>query len=402
MRRSSISLILVGLLAVLGFWVASWLFATPEPVPVAAPVVKKTRFPRPNAKATARAVARRTHVVRGGEDEREPVKRDPLMVAFRPDAQTALVMETRELLDTPAGQLITNCLARDQTEALDRMVEATGLNPFEDVDRWGMFGDDAADNSDVVVIAEGDFTEMKFDDAVESGQLMAADSYGDYAEIFALPEPSGTEPAAGEFHAEMTGGAKPPDPSLEMVYGRWSDTMVLMGTRAEVEASIDRLEGRAEPGGSAIPEHEAYGEVYGLLGGNKLAAMMPPQFREGLASADSAKFHLDAPDDVFFRTDVVGSGSELRETGEAMAETLVQLRIAAEALGNEDLLDLLDLASVAPSDEGLSVETAIPLDMLQKHMAEHCKPRPKKPRRVEGLHSLRRLERRQLEPSADR
>ena len=63
-----------------------------------------------------------------------------------------------------------------------------------------------------------------------------------------------------------------------------------------------------------------------------------------------------------------------------MAESLVQLRVAAEALGNQDLLDMLDLARVAPSEDGFTLETAIPLDLLEKHMAEHCKPlQPKVP-----------------------
>jgi len=373
MRRLWIAPVLIGFLALLGFWLASNDETDPAPEPKR--VEAETRFPRPDAKSAARAEKRRTHVMRFQEeeddDERERPKRDPLMVAFRSDAQTALIMETRELLDTPAGQLLTNCLVRDQAEAFNEMVEATGLDPLEDVERWGMFGDGESDNSDMVVVAEGDFAEMKFGDAVDQGHLLPADSYGDSAEIYALPSPPDAEGA----DVQPSRAAESADPAEQMVYARWSESMVLFGTREEVEASIDRLEGRASSGSPAIPEHEAYGEAYGFIAASKLAALMPPEFREGLASADRAKVHMDAPDDVFLTTDIIGSGPELSRSVTGMAETIAALRDAAEAEGNEEALDLLDLARIAPTEEGFTMETGMPLEMLEKQMAENCKPR---------------------------
>lgn len=378
MRRALTGTLLV-LLATLAFWVLSWREAPVVVAPAAEPVAE-TKFPRRSAASNARAEKRRTFASRfddaGNEAAGEPVKRDPLMVAFGSEAQTALVMESREMLDTPAGRLIANCLVREQAEAFDQMVEDTGLDPLEDVDRWGVFGGDAADNSDLVMVAEGRFSGMKLDAAVESGQLLAPQDYGHSADIYPWPAKK-TEGAEG--YGMAFAGGETADGADELVYAMWSDSIALFGNRAEVEASIDRLEGRTAPGKSAIPEWEAYGEAYGQLPAAKLAAMMPPEFRDGLLDmADSATLHMDAPEDVFMTTNVVGSDPKLRDIGLNMAKRFADLRALAERQGNQELVDMLDLGSITPTDEGFSVETTMPLDLLEKHMQNNCKA-PEKP-----------------------
>ena len=358
MKRSRIALALAFVFVLLAGLVA-W-FGDDTPDARQAPSARD--FPRMDATSRERAGARRTHVVKyafigAKADDAKEVKRDPFLLSFPPDAKTALVIEARELLDTPVGELLTRCIVPDQ-DALDEMIDETGANWFDIVDRIGTF--DSGDGRPVFM-AEGEFSDVmaKMDESL-GGHFKDGETYGDSGRLYHYAE------SEGEF-------AEKPDE----VFAIWDNRINLTGPREAVEAAIDRLEGRSISEKSAIEDHQAYGEMYGFLPPEELVELLPRELRDVIGIAERAEIHLDAPDDVFLVVDVVGEDPQMDDLGRTVASALSVARFGAKLSDNQDLVDLLDLARVSASDDGFSVDAAFPLDIIAKHLAEQC-PAPDK------------------------
>jgi len=275
--------------------------------------------------------------------------RDPLLTALSaPDAGTALVFEANALRNSPLGQLLIACLDASRgpdggASALDSIREL-GVDPLQDVDRVAI-GDDG-------VVVSGNFSRARWDQLF-AGAIPTA--YGTKGQLFALPS--------------ADGGSGP-------VVAAWSGQLLAVTPgEAAARATLDRIEGRL-PAGQVLRDDQAYGDVYGVLKGERLAALVGPG--DGplagpvLDAAKSVEFHLDATRDVGLVASVSGDDPErLTDLGKALGGALSAARARAAAAGRTDDAQLLEFARVVPGRESFGLEMAVPYEVLQARLA-HC------------------------------
>jgi hypothetical protein len=286
-------------------------------------------------------------------------KKDPLLVALPFETKTsAVVFELAALKESPLVQAWLDCLLARQAEVddgerrsgRDEFKEKFGIDPFEDVDR--------------VAFSSGRFAIL----SVTNGAANIARS--------------GRERRAfgenGAIFEELEG----PDGS-SFVMATWGDELVLVGPDAKaIEAALARLEARRPERAPVIPDWSAYGDIYGVLSPEELAEMLPEEQGELAArlraAVDRVDLHVDASEDVAIVADVNGSGKDdISDIARSLGATLSLARAAAEENGDEHLRELLDHATVRPSDGHFSLDIALPLDVL-KAMGP-CRERPDSP-----------------------
>ena len=155
--------------------------------------------------------------------------------------------------------------------------------------------------------------------------------------------------------------------------------MILFGPdRRAVEAAIDRLEGRA-PAAPAIDETATYGEIYGVLAGAEIAALLPEEdglrrlFRE---AAGAIELHVDASGDVAIAADVAGpDAAKVRDLGRSLGAAIALARLQAKARGEAELAEVLGWARVEPRGDRFGLELALPRDFLERTLGPACRRR---------------------------
>jgi hypothetical protein len=168
--------------------------------------------------------------------------------------------------------------------------------------------------------------------------------------------------------------------STREAVGIWREELVLLGQAEAVERAMKRLSGELPPGKPPISESETYGEIYGVLGGEALASLAPPEMKDKMKEALSrVEIHVDALDDLLLvmdgtgHQDEHGHGSrEVVELAKSMAAAVAVARVKARADGDEVLVDLLDQSRVRPFQGGMRAEVAVPLETVKKHL-KGCK-----------------------------
>ncbi|MDF1563951.1 MAG: hypothetical protein P1V51_12960 [Deltaproteobacteria bacterium] len=339
-------LIWLGLLAIL-LGVAAWLMDVEE-MP-RAHRAEKMDFPRGLDDAERQRMVRRQVLPErtppAPADEQQPPPpprpRDPLLAAFPGgEGGMAVVGELNALRHSPVGEMVLSCLGDKAWGEIEKFKDEIGIDPLEDLDRFGFSGETA--------YLTGDFASVDWD------KLMKGDSpihWGEKGEIYER----GSE-----------------------VLGVWDDQLVVLGRdRAEVQAAIDRLEGRAEAGAPTIAEHQTYGDVYGVVGAEAIARLLERDqdeiSRRIREVAKQVSFHLDASKDVAMVLDLEGSDREsVDELARSLAGAISAGRIAAQEQGEEALADLLDFARVVPKGESFTLELALPESYLAEHLGS-CK-----------------------------
>jgi hypothetical protein len=281
--------------------------------------------------------------------QRPPRQRDPVLSALAaPEAGTALVFEANALRNSPVGQLLLDCLeaqgSRDGGPGPLEELRALGIDPLQDVDRVAM-GDEG-------VVVSGNFARVNWDQIL--GDAGAATRYGSAGQLRSLPGPS--------------------DAGSGPVLATWGNQMVIIAPdEAAARASLDRVEGRAEPG-QVLRDDQAYGDVYGVVGGGRLSGLfggsetgLGAQLRD---TARSVELHLDATRDVGLVAQVKGDDpSRLQDLGKALGGALVGARAQAIASGDAEAAELFDYARVVPGTENFQLEVAVPLEYLQAKLA---------------------------------
>ncbi|WP_437954926.1 hypothetical protein WME76_25610 [Sorangium sp. So ce119] len=267
-------------------------------------------------------------------------RRDPVLTALPTDkATSALVFEASAIKESPAGKLWLDCmLAERGMDSFDELKDELGIDVLEDIDRI------AATSGGLVVV---------------SGQLGSA----------RLSSLRGSRRAHGARGALFEEEGRAP------VVGLWGDGLLLLGRDAEaVEAAIDRLEDKVPPAPPVIPEWASYGDAYGVLSADDLAALLEesqPEIAERLRGAVSqVELHIDASEDVAIVADVTGPmKADIDDLGKTLGTTLSLARLKAQADGEEGLTELLDLARVSPREGRFLLDLALPLPMIQKAMS---------------------------------
>lgn len=279
------------------------------------------------------------------DEEGVRLKRDPLLVALPTDRdKSALVFEVEDLKASPIGQIWMDCMLARQGErrGRDRIEERLGINLFEDVERV------AVSSGKVVILG------------VTPGAAMPAPSG-------ATPQPHGER---GQIYEMEEDGP---------VFATWGDEIIVTGqSRAEIEAALDRLEGKGQAPDPVIPDWATYGDIYGVLSPEDLADMLPEEQSELAARLREAvhrvELHVDASEDVALVADVTGpDAAEMSDLAKSLGAALTVARAGADGEGDERLSGLLEHATVHPRDGRFSVDLALPLELLKE--AGPCRKR---------------------------
>ncbi len=280
-----------------------------------------------------------------------PRPRDPVLAALPANpGKTTVVVEANALSNSPIGDLLLACARRGGRDPIAEIEKDTGVDPLKDLDRVAVSGQ--------TLVLSGQFGAARWDQLTESA---TSSPYGEKGTIYrdepSSPSPAGTEKEKGIYLA------------------RWGDEMMLIGeTEDELKAAIDRIEGRAPVGTPAIDESQTYGEVYGVLGVDLLQELIgqgqPELARQVQEAARSVRLHVSAMGDVGLTAQVEGTdGEKVTDLAKSLGAALSLARLKAQADGDEKLSELLDYARVSPGGTGFSLELALPMAFLDKHLA---------------------------------
>ncbi|HEY3445557.1 MAG TPA: hypothetical protein VGK67_04290 [Myxococcales bacterium] len=337
--------------AVLLFAAAAWLMTRGEPdeKPEQAQMVAIPK--RLNDKEYQRMSARRTlpeppTAPRVSDEPPPPPRpRDPLLAALpAKPGKTTVVVEANALSNSPIGELLLACARRGERDPIAEIRKDTGVDPLQDLDRVAVSGK--------TVLLSGQFGAAKWDKISESA---TRSSYGEQGTIYR------DKPASPEGRATYL--------------ARWGDQMMLLGeSEEELQAAIDRIEGRAPATDPAIDESSTYGEVYGVIGNDFLDDVLgkeQPQLAAQLKEvAQNVELHVSAMGDVGLTARVGGQDKEkVTDLAKSLGAALSLARLKAQADGDPKLAELLDYARVSPGGKNFSVELALPMAFLEKHLA---------------------------------
>lgn len=279
--------------------------------------------------------------------------RDPVLAALPPagSKKTAVVFEANALRNSPVGELLLDCMRTrtHQSNPFDEARKAGGIDPLTDVDRVAVTSDG--------FMVSGNFANANWAEIFKRAETR--DSYGDHGVIYTPHR----EPDAPQ-------GSNPVG-----AIAVWNNQMVITGaTPQAVKDTIDRLEGKGPDEQPILGEEDTYGEVYGVLSPKDVAGLLGSDQKD-LAKqiedvADSVKLHVDAQNDVAVVADLSGpDGQRVSDLGRTLGGVLSLGRLKAQADGDQDLADLLDLARVRPENGAFRAELAMPMDFLLKKLA---------------------------------
>ena len=252
----------------------------------------------------------------------------------------AVVGELNTLRHSPAGEMLLSCLGERAWDEIEKFQNEIGIDPLEDLDRFGFSGDTA--------YLTGNFEGVDWD------QLM-----------------SGTSPASWGEKGEIF------ERENETI-GVWDNQLVVFGKdRDEVTDALDRLEGRKEAGPATISEDQTYGDIYGVIGTEAIARLLKNDQDEISNKirdvAQQVSFHVDASNDVAMVLDLQGSDEQSADDlARSLAGAISAGRIAAQEKDDEALADLLDYARVIPKGDSFTLELALPESYLAEHLGS-CK-----------------------------
>ena len=339
MRPRWLWLLAAGILVI----AAAWLIRIPEArPPVPKPEVEMPRFLRPAERQ--RMLSRLTLPADAGRTRTEV--RDPMLAALSAGgARSGVVLEVNALRNSPLGELLLQCLARQQghgnaLEALQRM----GIDPLRDVDRVGI--------TEHGVVVSGDFRRANWEGLLGTS---TGTPYGDRGQITRV-DPRGE------------GGSA-------LVATRWGNSLLELGDSEEgARQTLDAVEGRGDPPRPLLAPEQSYGELYGVVSGADLARALGGSDGWTSALVDAAsrvEVHLDARRDVALVADVSGDDArKLEDLGKTLGGALAMARAQARAGGDEDTAELLGFARVSPPHgSSLSLEVALPLEVVARRLA---------------------------------
>lgn len=304
----------------------------------------KVEFPRHSTpEESSRSARRRTlPPLPAPSDDAEGfrTRRDPVLVALPTDPKrSAMVFEIEALKESPIAKVWLDCLlARDDRDRMrfDRLKERFGIDPLEDVERIAV-------SSEKLLVMQGSFEGAHFDEAEWTKR-----TYGEKGVVYEHKENG-------------------------RVVATWGDMLLASGDRDSsepVEDAIDRLESTDPNQKSILNEHQAYGDMYGVLSPDDLSKMLPPE-NEALAErirqlVERVDLHVDASEDVAMVADVDGpGGQQMEDLSKSVGAALAVGRIKAQNDGDEKLAELLDFAKVRPQGGRFSVDVALPIEVLK-------------------------------------
>ena len=286
----------------------------------------------------------------GEPDEPEPPPRDPFLLALpRDPAKALVVLEANALRHSRLGELFVDCVVRrGERDPFEEVRRKMGIDPLKDLDR-------------VAVTPEGvilfGFLDRARTDALADWRVTGRGAHG---RIW-VPRRTGADAPA---------------------FGAWRGEIIVLGTPAFVESTLDRLDGGASEGPVLIPEELTYGEAYGVVPGAALESLFPGDQaelgRRFARAASRIELHADAMRDVAVVARVSGAdAAAVEDLGTALGAALAVARLQAAAGGHRELYELLEHARVARGGaEGFSLELALPIEIVERWFAGCTGARP--------------------------
>jgi hypothetical protein len=276
-----------------------------------------------------------------------PVKEeaDPFMVALSAAARggTFMVFELKKLMETPVGEIITGCLERSERNPFDKIEEETGVSILNDLGRLAM--------SENMILFEGFFP---FDENAPISEGFESTVQGSAVRYTRTEADSGF----GDFAI-------------------WDQSVLILGKGSEpVDSALGMLSGEIPYDPSALSSIQTYGDIYGNLDVDDAADLFENEgdmAQRIVDLVDSVEVHVDASEDVAMVATMAGSGQEeMSDLAKSLGSVLSLARFKAQMDDEEDLAELLDYASVSPSGEQFDMKLALPLEYLERHLAD-CK-----------------------------
>jgi hypothetical protein len=312
----------------------------------------EVNFPRRlRAEERTRMQSRRTlspapaPMAKNDKPAKPAMMRDPVLTAISAGSKSAMVFEANAIRHSPIGQLLLDCLANrgGRKNPLEQLKSEAGIDILQDLDRVAI-----TDNG---VVLSGHFANAKWNQLFK-GQT-SIESYGDQGKIYKLPD--STRGPAG--------------------FATWGDQMVVIGEDPQSAiGAIDRLEGRSVVENPLITEEQTYGEMYGVISAEQLLKMLPqdqaPLAERIRSAAERVELHVDTSKDVGIVAQIQGpDAARVEDLGKSLGGALSLARLQAKAQGQDELTEFLDLARVSPTDGQFQLEMALPIELLQKHLA---------------------------------
>lgn len=346
------------------FGLSAWLMSAGDEVPE--PEKKaEVNFPRRmREEERQRMVKRRVALPQPAAAPEEPAApsrplvEDPVLRALGgAESRSAMIVEANAIRHSPIGELLLACVRnRARRDPVERLREEAGVDPLEQVDRVAV--------SDDALVVTGHFKDAKWDGMLDRFHRT---SYGDKARIYSRQSEN---LVAGETRDD--------------VLAVWNDELVVVAdSEEEARKVIDRIEGREAVKEPLIPEQATYGELYGVLAAEDVARMFEEQQPELAARlrevASSVELHIDTRSDVGIVADVKGSDRDkVADLAKSMGAALSVARLQAQAEGQK-VAEFLDLARVRPQGDQFTLELALPMPLLEKHLAFCRAPRGEDP-----------------------
>lgn len=262
---------------------------------------------------------------------------DPLLYAMDPNAEMAIVFEASTIRDAPVGRMMLECMLRGrELSQVEKIRDKYGMDVLKDVERFATAND--------VMFVTGDFSHL------------------DLGRALADQRPEKREFAGVTIYETDSGEA----------FALRDDMLLVSHDAHQLEMALDRLAHPDIKKPRVLDESQTYGEIYGVFRGSKVEKLLPGDLSTKAAGvADRVELHVDATDenDVLIVADATGPDAvRVDELGRSLGSALALGRIAARREGNDDLLELLDLARVSPRGNEFQVEVVLPLELMRKHL----------------------------------
>lgn len=254
-----------------------------------------------------------------------------------------MVFELKKLMETPVGEIITGCLERSERNPFDKIEEETGVSILNDLGRLAM--------SENMILLEGFFP---FDENAPISEGVESTVQGSAVRYTRTEADSGF----GDFAI-------------------WDQSVLILGKESEpVDSALGMLSGEIPYDPSALSSIQTYGDIYGNLDVDDAADLFENEGDMAQRIVDlvnSVEVHVDASEDVAMVATMAGSGQEaMSDLAKSLRSVLSLARFKAQMDDDEDLAELLDYASVSPSGERFDMKLALPLEYLERHLAD-CK-----------------------------
>lgn len=284
-----------------------------------------------------------------------PVRpQDPMLAALASNGKrSAVVVEANAIRNSPIGQLLLDCLAtrnRGRPNPVEEIKQKVGVDVLQDLDRVAM--------TEGGMFLSGHFDNARWGEAFKDNATSS--SYGEGATFYRMNP-----------RTLRDGGTSQ---SNEVVASWRNQLLFVADNPEEAQAIVDRLEGRAPVAEPLITEQQTYGEIYGVLSAQDLAKILPAD-QAGLAdrfrsAADRVELHVDTSKDVGIVAQIQGGdSSQVTDLGKSLGAALSLARLKAQAEGDQNVSEFLELARVAPDGDQFKLEMALPLALLEKHLA---------------------------------